>query len=421
MPGPWAPERRAWPAARPQTAGWACILQVSGAMRTIGVMGRLLDQADGLALFARHLLQHLVSLDTGSRYVIFLASPAARDLFAGPENVEVQVLPSRNRLVWDQVLVPRAARKAGVDILFNPKFSLPLFSRIPGIFILQSCDWYVNPGNYPWWDNIYIRAMLPLYCRKASATLAISQAALDDLVRHGLKLPRAVVSHAGVGPNFTPDADPQEQRQFREDYALPERFILTVARVLHTGYDRLPEYPGGNNERLLRAYREYRRRASAPLPLVVAGTRVKEYLLARGFGPADLEGVQFLGFVPNARLHAAYQLADCFVLATLCESFGLPFLEALATGCPAIVPNTCAGPEVAGTAARLIDPHREEDITQALLEVTGSPSLRQEMRAAGLERARRFGWPQAAARVLEAFDTVLAARTSQAHTAAVPR
>src|SRR5690348_17566059 len=220
------------------------------AERTIGVMGRLLDQADGLGIYARHLLQHLIALDSGSRYVIFLASPAARGLFAGYRNVEVRVLESRSRLLWDQVLVPREARSLEVDLLFNPKFSLPLFSRIPGVFILQSCDWYENPGNYPWWDNIYIRAMLPLYCRKARAVLAISQAALDSLVRHGLRLPRAKVTHAGVGPRFTPQADPQELLRFRADYRLPERFILTVARALHTAPGRFPEYPGGNNERL---------------------------------------------------------------------------------------------------------------------------------------------------------------------------
>jgi glycosyltransferase involved in cell wall biosynthesis len=384
-------------------------------------MGRLLGHPDGLSVYAGHLLRHLVSIDSSSRYVIFLAGPAAAADFAGQSNVEVRVLESRSRLLWDQVLVPRAARRLGVDLLFNPKFSLPLLSGIPGVFILQSCDWYVNPRNYPWWDNIYIRAMLPLYCRKARAMLAISQAALDDLVRHGLKLPRALVTHAGVGPRFTPDADPEELQRFRRDYEVPERFILTVARVLHTGPGRLPDYPGGNNERLLRAYLEYRRRASRPLPLVVAGKRVKEYLLTHGFGAADLEGVHFLGFVPNERLHAAYQSADCFVLATLCESFGLPILEALASGCPAIVPNTCAAPEVAGGAARLIDPYREADLTEALLEVTDSESLRRTMRVAGIERARHFGWPQAARRVLEVFDAVLSADPSQAKTAAVRR
>lgn len=390
-------------------------------MRTIGVMGRLLDQPDGLGIYARHLLQHLVSIDAGSRYVIFLASPAAGDLFAAQSNVEVRVLVSRNRLLWDQVLVPRAARGARVDLLFDPKSSLPLLCGIPGALIVQSSDWYANPGNYPWWDNLYVRLMLPLYCRRARAILAISQAVVDDLGCHGLKLTGSLITHAGVGPRFTAQADPEELRQFRADYSLPQRFVLTVARVLHTGRRRLAEYAGGNNERLLRAYRQYRRRAAQPLPLVVAGMRVEEYLRARGFGDADLEGVQFLGFVPNERLHAAYQLADCFVLATLCESFGLPILEALSTGCPAIVPMTGAGPEVAGPAARLIDPYREDDMTAALLEVTGSQPLRQEMRAAGLERARRFGWQQTARRVLEAFDTVLSSPPSRLQTATAQR
>src|SRR5215469_16130290 len=197
------------------------------ATRTIGVMGRLLDQADGLGLFARHLLQHLVSLDTGSRYVVFLAGPAARGLFAGQRNVEVQVLPARNRVLWDQVLVPRAARSAGVDLLFNPKFSLPLFSRIPGVFVLQSSDWYVNPGNYPWWDNIYIRLMLPLYCRKARALLAISKTTLDGLPRQlKMTLPDTAITYAGVGPEFTTRGDSLAQQRFREEYGLPERFIL---------------------------------------------------------------------------------------------------------------------------------------------------------------------------------------------------
>jgi glycosyltransferase involved in cell wall biosynthesis len=94
-------------------------------------------------------------------------------------------------------------------------------------------------------------------------------------------------------------------------------------------------------------------------------------------------------------------------LATLFESFGLPILEALSTGCPAIVPRTGAGPEVAGAAARLIDPYDEEDMTAALLEVTGSPERRALMTQAGIAQASRFSWQQAAARILAVFNELL--------------
>jgi glycosyltransferase involved in cell wall biosynthesis len=339
--------------------------------------------------------------------VIFLGSPQSQDLFRPFDNAQVHVMPARSRLLWDQVLVPRAARRFHVDLLFNPKFSVPLFTRIPGVFVLQSCDWYVNPRNYPWWDNLYIRLTLPLYCRKASGLLGISQATLDELAKRVSIPVHTGVTHAGVGPNFKALGEPRELARFRHEHALPDRFILTVARVLHTGHAGRPDYPGGNNERLLKAYRLYRRRARQPLPLVVAGRNVEQYLRTRGFSSTDLEGVRFIGFIPNERIHAAYQLAECFVLATLCESFGLPILEALATGCPAIVPSTGAGPEVAGPAGRLINPYDEEDIARALLEVTTSEGLRHQLRQEGIRRSRTFTWRQAAGHILEVFDEIM--------------
>src|SRR5262249_49472089 len=119
-----------------------------------------------------------------------------------------------------------------------------------------------------------------------------------------------------------------------------------------------------------------------------------------------LADVTFVGFLPNDQVHLAYQAAECFVLATLCESFGITILEALATACPAIVPCTCASPEVAGGAARLVDPHNEDDIARALAEVTDSEELRQEMKEKGLRRAQELTWRETARRTLAVFEEV---------------
>jgi glycosyltransferase involved in cell wall biosynthesis len=274
--------------------------------------------------------------------------------------------------------------------------------------VLQSADWYVNPGNYPWWDNLYIRLMLPLYCRKAARLLAISQATLSDLGAHvALDPRRTTVTYAGVPDNFTNVQDPSALRQFRAQHNLPSAFILTVARTYHTGHAASPRYPGGNVERLVRAYRRYRL-GGGNLPLVVVGHRIDDYLRARGFSDADLADVRFLGYIPNTSMHLAYQSATCFVLATLCESFGLPILEALATGCPAIVPATCAAPEVAGGAALLINPVEEAEIAQALREMTGSEALRSQLRARGLLRAQAFTWAATAQRTAAALREIVA-------------
>jgi glycosyltransferase involved in cell wall biosynthesis len=369
-------------------------------------MGRVLDQRDGLGLYCINLLRHMIALDCGSRYVIFLRTPGHSTLFRDYANAETQVLPARSKLWWDQVTVLRAARRCDADLIFNPKFSIPFLTRRPCAFVLQDSDWYVNPQNYPWWDIIYIRLLLPLYCRKAKRLLVISQSTLADLARHGvIHADKAKVTHAAVAANFTPIRDDAALSRFRSTYELPESFILTATRAYHTGHESSPPYPGGNNKRLLRAYQQYRRRGGQ-LPLVVAGHRIEEYLRTKGFTDADFAGVRFIGLVPNAQMHLAYQLAEFFVLVKLCESFGLPILEALASGCPAIVPKTCASPEVAGGAARLIDPYDEEDIARALLEVGGSAQSRSQMRERGLARAQAFNWTETARRTLAVLNEI---------------
>jgi glycosyltransferase involved in cell wall biosynthesis len=375
--------------------------------RIIGVMGRVLDQAGGLGVYARCLLPELLTQDPGTRYVIFLNSVKSLDLFHNFPNAEPHVLPARSKLYWDQVTVALAARRLKVDLIFNPKFSIPLLTGRPCVFVQQGSDWYVNPQNYRWWDNLYMRVMLPLFSRKARRTLAISQATLDDLARYAnIDVSNAVVTYAGVARNMTPERDANALAQFRAKHGLPKRFILTVTRAYHSAQRRLIPYPGGNDETLLRGYRRYRA-GGGDLPLVVVGFRIEEFLRERGFSERELADVHFLGFVPNNEIHLLYQSAECFVSATLCESFGIKILEALATGCPAIVPSTCASPEIAGDAARLVDPHDEEEIARALSEVLGSEKLRRTMAEKGLKRAQAMTWRETARRTLDVFDEIV--------------
>jgi len=376
-------------------------------LRTICIMGRLLDQEDGLGVYSSHLLRRLFAMDRDSRYVVLLRSDKCADLFDSYPNVQTRVIPSRSKLWWDQVTVPLAASRAGADIIFNPKFSLPLLSRIPGVFVLHGSDWYVNPDNYSKWDNLYIRMMMPLYCRKATRLLAISNVVVDDLVQYAhLERSKVTVSYAAPAPHFRPVEDRTRLREFAERYRLPERFILTVGRVYHTGSDQPVEYPGGNNEKLMRAYQRYRT-AGGKLDLVVAGRDIDRYLRSHGFGDRDFEGVHFTGFIPNEEIVKAYNLAEFFVLATLYESFCLPLVEAMACGCPAVVPNTGGCPEIAQGAARLIDPRSVQEIADGLLALERSPELRLQMRSAGLERVKMFSWDQTARKTLEVFDAII--------------
>jgi glycosyltransferase involved in cell wall biosynthesis len=373
--------------------------------RVICVMGRVLDQEDGLGVYAQNLLHTLARIDASSRYVILLRTPRHVHSFRDLPNVECRILRAPLKLWWDQKLVACAARSCGADLIFNPKFSLPLLSRRPGIMVLHGSEWYVHPQNYQWWDRLYIRALMPLYARKAHRLLAISQQIQDDLARYaGVERAKVTVTYAAPSPQFRPDAGQgQAARAIPPRHALPGGFMLAVARVYHTGHPgRLP-YPGGNVEGLLRGYRTYRR-SGGRLPLVVVGRDVREFLRQRGLRNQDLENVWFPGFVPHAQIQHAYGLAEFFVLTTLYESFSLPIVEAMACGCPVIAPTSGACPEIAGDAARLVDPLDSDALGAAMHLLATRPDERERLRRLGRERAARFTWRSVAERTVAVFD-----------------
>jgi glycosyltransferase involved in cell wall biosynthesis len=349
----------------------------------------------------------MLAIDPTTRYVIVLSSPKHERMFDEFPNAEIQVRTARSKAWWDQVTVPLAARRVKADIIFNPKFSIPLFSGLPRVMVLHSSDWFINPSNYSWWDNRYIRFMLPLYCARAAKVLSISKRARDDSVKYlHIDGSKVTLSFAAAGPHFKVITDETALRAFAERYKLPPKFILTVARTYHTGLSGLPEYPGGNNERLLQGYRKYRQ-SGGTLPLVVVGREIERYLRARGLDDRALEGVHFTGFIPNLEIVHAFNLAEFFVLATLYESFPLPLIEALSTGCPAVVPITGGCQDLAESSARYIDPLLSDSIAEAMMAVASSPELRERMRVAGLERAKEFSWQKTAERTLAVLDAIV--------------
>ena len=118
--------------------------------------------------------------------------------------------------------------------------------------------------------------------------------------------------------------------------------------------------------------------------------------------------VRFFGFVSNQTLAVLYRLAAVFVFPSLYEGFGLPPLEAMASGTPVITSNVSSLPEVVGDAAVLIDPYQSDAIAAALERVLSDDGLREDLRARGLRRAREFSWDHTARRVRAIYDEVLA-------------
>src|SRR5207253_8753462 len=170
----------------------------------------------------------------------------------------------------------------------------------------------------------------------------------------------------------------------RERYQLQSQFVLYAGNVK----------PHKNLERLIEAFHIVRSRGMGHLKLVLIGDDISKYTaLRRAVHRHQLHNyVRFLGYVPEETLAVMYRLAGAFVFPSLYEGFGLPPLEAMASGTPVVTSNVSSVPEVAGDAAVLVDPYDAHAIADGIHRVLTDERLRRDLRRRGVARAKQFSW-----------------------------
>lgn len=360
----------------------------------IGFMLRNLSEKGGIQVYTRNLLEELIALESPHTFVLLYRDPAYLGTYAGRPRVEEVVLPFPTKLLWDQVAVPRAARRLGLDLIINPKLSVPVLTRVPTVFTLHGAEQFAVPQVFGRVDRFYTAIMMPIYCRSAAAIISTTRMGVDEIVRYvGADRRKLYPVHEAAHRRFR-RLDPEACAEVRERYRLPDRFILFVGGL----------NPLKNFSNLLRAYRLVA--DHVPHDLVVVGFLRWKY--ARDVALIDELGIGARvvrpGFIPDEDLPAVYNLAEALMLPSLYEGFGIPVLEAMACGCPVVTTTTGCSPEVAGDAALLVDPYHVEDIARGMRRVIGEPDLRRSLIERGLARAAEFSWQRAARESLAVYE-----------------
>ena len=373
-------------------------------------MMRAMDQDSGFRAFTEGLVDNMLRIDDENLYVLFYRTKKYLGHFSSYRNVKEVYLGAPHKFAWDQISVPYRAWKEKVDIIFNPKFSVPLVSHCPVAMGLQEPAWWTEPEYYEWFDVLYNKTMLPLYCRKASQIFPMSNFILDENRKYlGLPFDNAIVTHTVPGPQFRPIEDTGFLETIRAKHGLPQRFIFNPTRVDHPGLDKSDSFFGGKNpDTTLRAFTMCR--AEIPHELVFAGRRVREYFLHLGFRDKDFERVRFIGFVPLEELAGLYNLAELVVIPSFYEGCPATIMQAMACGSPVIASKTGGSPEVSGDGALLVDPHNPAEVAREMKAVLMNENLRKELKPKGLKRASFFNWQRTAKLTLDGL--VRAARKS---------
>ena len=164
-------------------------------------------------------------------------------------------------------------------------------------------------------------------------------------------------------------------------------------------------HPHKNLARLLDAFYKVRSLGHADLTLLIIGDDITRYAkLRRAVHRYQLHRcVRFLGFVPNETLRVLYHLARAFVFPSLYEGFGLPPLEAMASGTAVVTSNVSSLPEVTGGAAVLVDPQSQDAIADGICRVLEDNVFRKELVTKGRARAKQFSWDRSIQHILEIY------------------
>jgi O-antigen biosynthesis alpha-1,2-mannosyltransferase len=371
--------------------------------RKVGIMLRHIRAPGGMNVLNRHLVRYLATHPQGIEYHLLYSSAEQHQPFADLDMLPV-VLPSYSRLHWDQVVVPRYARKAGLDLVLNGKFSIPLSSDTATMSFIPGAEQLVVPWIFPATDRMYNRFMLPVFCRSATGIVTCTETGKQDIVRlTGADPAHVHVVPLGVDPWLRP-AGAAAKASLRARYRLDGPYVLFLGGIS----------PLKNLGNLLRALALLPSELS--VDLVIAG--FTRWLFQQDLDlirELNLEArVRQVGFVPDEDLAALYSAAECLVLPSWYEGFGIPIVEAMACGCPVITSDRGGGPEVAGGAAFLVDPASPAAIAQAIQRVLTDGSVRERQTAAGLDRAAQFDWDRTNRRLAALITDLLDSRPRHA-------
>jgi glycosyltransferase involved in cell wall biosynthesis len=278
---------------------------------------------------------------------------------------------------------------------------LPPLVRVPSVVTIHDCIHLMFPQYLPnRWALTYARTSITMAAKRSTRVLTVSESSKRDIRRFVDVPPSKIdVIYNSYDPRFGVEPAADAVDRVRERYQLQSQFVLYAGNVK----------PHKNLERLIEAFHIVRSRGLDDVRLILIGDEISKYTaLRRAVHRHQLHNyVRFLGYLPEETLAVMYRLAGVFVFPSLYEGFGLPPLEAMASGTPVVTSNVSSLPEVAGDAAVLVDPYSAEAIADGMYRVLTDNDLRSELRRRGPERASHFSWESSVRRVREIYGQVL--------------
>jgi glycosyltransferase involved in cell wall biosynthesis len=360
----------------------------------------------GLGRYAESLTRALVAAHP-DRYALFYNRERGIELLPGLEHVLTRTVALGYK-PWRMLVWLGQLARVGFDNLLpgaglfhaTEHLLLPLRS-IPTVLTVHDLIFHHLPAHHKPLNRWYLNLTMPLYCRRATHVIAVSECTRRDLTAaYGIPPEKATVIYEAAAPRFRVQP-PEAVAAVRARYGLPDRYLLFVGTI----------EPRKNLSRLLAAFETIHADGLSD-GLVIVGKRGWLYgdFFARLEKSLVQDAVLCPGYVPDEDLPAVYAGAQGLVFPSLYEGFGLPVLEAMACGTPVVASNASSIPEVGGDATLYFDPLDVEAMVEVIRRLLRDADLQDHMRVRGLAQATGFSWELTATATKSVYDVVLGER-----------
>lgn len=362
---------------------------------------RAFTNSAGLGNFSRNTLNALAQQYPEGQQ--FLFSPSANHSLFSPKNATVihpqglwwKTFPN----AWRSIKIGREAEDLKLDIFHGLSHELPLgieYSDIKTVVTIHDLIYMRYPAYFKKIDRVIYDRKFRYACQVATKIHAISEQTKYDLISYyNTPEEKIEVIYQSINPLFFKEVDEVQKKSVRLKYHLPERFLLTVGTV--------------EARKNLLGLLEGMLFSRIDMPLVVVGKstdyrkKVQQLIDSR---PRELK-VFFLTGVNDTELQALYQSAEAMIYPSFFEGFGLPIVEAQASGCPVITSNISSMPEAGGNAAIYVDPEKPEEIGRVMETLLNSSSIAGKLIEKGIENAQLYIPEQYAWQLIKLYNNIL--------------
>lgn len=355
----------------------------------------------GMDIYALQLIRHLQLCDTTNDYFIFVKKDVDVCL-KETANFKIIVFDSFFYVDWEQILLPYKIHSYNLDFLLCTGNTAPLYCPVPLLITLHDVIFldskFIGGTYYQRLGYFYRKWLVPKIIQKAKKIYTVSKHEAGIIETHFNNKEQLEVVYNGISPYFFSPFEKGLAKKIKKQFKFPEKYLLFLGN----------EVPKKNMNRVIKAYILYCQKATNPMDLVILETNsktIRKQLKKEG-AIKLLDKIYLPGYIENHLLPQIYFNAYLFLYPSIRESFGLPILEAMASGTPVIASNIPAIKEVGQEAPIYVDPYDVDVLANTIIALEDNPQQLQKIIALGNERVKSFSWKSAAQQILKSFNEI---------------